>query len=414
MKQITTFFAILLVVSSSVSAQYETGTGTRAMALANNHTALSSGVPDLYWNPGALAFSVTREFQASLNGIKLNSKSTFFGTESRDRLQRFRLNNAGFTYAIPASRGGMSVAGSFSNPFLLDEAFTFKGKYIRNDSLVQVHDRMYHIVGNIDFWTLGFGIQVSQNLGIGLAASIVSGKSDGNILLNKSATIENTYSSTLDQYTSEGTYMGYDVRAGLMYKFDKLQAGARLVFPRVLRNNESYIGTYDNSDLDATDNYRLYSSLSGAWGFSTQLPFGTVTAELRTTLPFDFLFPVDKIPSDCQAGYFKTGGGTGIEVPLVVFPAVMRAGYSYDELDLHPYMADFIEEPTNKRAFDWSDGGMVVTRNLHRITTGIGFTSATTSFDISYSLSTWGITTLKKIEQIYYLNRVLTSFTVRF
>jgi len=414
MKQTPLFFAILFTATSIAVAQYETGTGTRAMALANNHTALASGVPDLYWNPGALAFSVTREFQASVYGMKLNSQSTFFGNETDDHLQRFRLGNAGFTYAIPASRGGMSVAGSFSNPYLLDDAFSFSGKYRDNDSLIHVRDRMYHMVGNLDFWTLGFGIQLAQNFGVGVAASIVSGKSEGRHVLNKSTSYGESYYSVNDDYSTEGSYMGYDIRAGIMYTLNNIQTGARLVLPRSLHNIESYLGEYDNQAIDASDEYRLYSSLSGAWGISSQLPFGTISAELRSTLPYDFIFPVEDIPADCQAAYFKTGGGAGIEVPIIGFPAIFRAGYSLDELDLHPWVEDFIEQPNDTRSIDWTDGGMKVTRNLHRITTGIGFTSPSTSFDISYSLSTWGITTNKNLEQIYYLHRVLTSFTVRF
>jgi len=407
----TVFFTVCIVGAlSHVYGQYDAGTGTRAAAMSNNHTALQSGVPDLYWNPGALAFSVTREFQVSLYGHSLNSNSTFFGTKEYDNIQRFRLANAGFSYALPASRGGMSIAGSYSNPIILDDAFNFSGSYISNDSLVHINDRMYHIMGNLDFWTLGFGIQVAPNFGIGMSAALVSGKSDAKDRFNKSFTLNDSYGSFVSENSYEGTYTGFDARIGLLYKFEQFQTGVRLVLPRIMHFTETSSGT----DGSGSDEYRLYSSFSGAWGVSTQLPFCTVSAEVRSTLPYDFLFPIEDIPSDCQAGYFKTGGGAGVEIPLIVIPAVARFGYSYDELDLHPWVYDFIQEPHDTRTIDWSDNGIRVNRNLHRVSTGIGFTSATTSFDISYTFSTWGLTTNEILKQIYHMNRIFTSFTIRF
>ena len=99
--------------------QAESGTGARAFALANNHTALSSGVADLYWNPAALSFSVTREFQFSFYGFRLGSESNYFGNIEDDDLQRFRVGSAGFSIALPTTQGGMSFAGSYSNSWVI-------------------------------------------------------------------------------------------------------------------------------------------------------------------------------------------------------------------------------------------------------------------------------------------------------
>ena len=66
------------------------------------------------------------------------------------------------------------------------------------------------------------------------------------------------------------------------------------------------------------------------------------------------------------------------------------------------------------KAFNWSDGGVEVTRNRHQIATGIGYTTDITSFDIAYTFSTWGITTNGYLEEIYYAHRLLASFALRF
>ncbi|MBN1575564.1 MAG: hypothetical protein JW913_03375 [Chitinispirillaceae bacterium] len=392
------------------SGACETGVGARAYALSNNHTALSSGVSDLYWNPAALSFSVSREFQISLYGMKLSSMSQFSGNESPDNLQRFRFGNAGFSFALPTTRGGISIAGSYSNPVILDDVFRFSGPTGNNTSV----ERIYRATGNLNYWTTGFGLQIVKNLGIGLAASFVNGRSTAEpyYLVNDYNLF--TSVSPTDDYTSDGKYFGYDIRAGVFYKSKMIHAGMRIVAPQVIRHIDYLNGVYDDFPIDATDKWNMYSSYRGAVGVSALFPFVTITAELRSTAPYDLLFPLEKIHS--QAGEYKYGGGIGAEVPLVVLPVIFRAGYSYDNLDLHPFIYDFVTQPDNTRDFDWSDGGMEVIRNLHRLSAGLGYTTARMSFDLSYGLSTYGILTsgVNKLEQLYLLHRVLTSFAIRF
>ena len=95
-------------------------------------------------------------------------------------------------------------------------------------------------------------------------------------------------------------------------------------------------------------------------------------------------------------------------------PLILRVGYSFDDLDLNPYIYDFVTYSDNVREFDWSDGGMKVNRDLNRISGGIGYTTQSMSFDLSYGYSTWGITTNRNLKQTYQLHRVLASFAVRF
>jgi len=395
-----------------VSAQHETGVGARAFALANNHVALSSGIADLYWNPATLAFSVSREFQASLYGTKLSSTSDFFGNSASKDLQRFKLGNAGFSFALPTIRGGMSIAGAYSNPWILDDAYVFSGRYLLIDSLYSVN-RSYRGFGSLNYWTMGFGMQIIRNLGIGVSASLVTGKEAAEVYLRKLSLDDPASDPFIDDYQSDNSYVGYDLRAGLFYKSGIFNAGMRLIAPQVVRYKDYLNGTYGNEPLDATDKYVLYSSYKGALGISAVLPFLTVTAEVRSTLPYDYLFPIEDI-SGSQSGHFKTGGGIGIEVPLIFMPVIVRAGYSYDQFDLHPWVSDFIEQPDDVRNIEWSDNGMEVNRDLHRIGAGLGYTTASMAFDISYGFSTWGITTKRNLEQIYLLHRVLASFAVRF
>jgi len=402
----------MLLLAVSAGAQQETGVGARALALGNNHAALSSGVADLYWNPGALGFSVSREFQASLYGVKLSSTSDFFRTARDESLQRFRMGNAGFSFAVPATRGGMSFAFSYSNPVILDDVFKFQGSYGLEGEEYSA-ERSQRGSGNLNYWTGGFGIQVVENLSLGLAASLVTGRESADMWYRLDCESDPDIEPVLDDYSSVRRYAGYDLRAGVLYSTKLFNAGLRFVAPQILRYRDRLDGIYDNESIDATDKYRIYSSYKGALGAAVTLPFITVSAEARSTMPFGYLFPVEDMDNS-QASIFKNGVGAGVEVPLVAIPLILRAGYSFDMLDLHPWVYDYLEPYENKRTIDWSDNGMKVNRNLHRIGAGFGITTASTSFDLSYGFSTWGITTKSHLEQIYVRHRVLASMAVRF
>ena len=420
MKRILSFIVVLITAGTLRAqtiypgGQSEIGTGNRAFALANNHTALSAGVADLYWNPAALSFSVTREVELSLYGIKLDNESDYFGRMHSDDLQRFHIGSAGLSVALPTSRGGMTIAGSYSNPVLLDDVFRFSGTSELDDTITGV-ERAYRVTGNLNYWTAGFGLQVAPNFGIGLATSLITGKGTADSYLDEEIFYPDGDTLPIyDNYIAEGRYIGYDLRVGLYYKTSIINAGLRLVVPQVIRYHDYASGIYDGYDIDGTDKYTMFAPYKGAIGISAVLPMLTVSAEMRLTLPYDYLFPVEKIPHTSQASRFKTGAGIGIEVPLVVVPLIVRAGYSFDDLDLHPYAYDFVSRPDNVKEFDWSDAGMKVSRDLNRISAGIGYITESMSFDLTYGMSTWGIATRTNLRQTYLLHRVLASVSVRF
>ncbi len=413
MKQI--LFPLLFVVITAVGAQDEAaqlrlmqpvGVGARAFALANNHVALSTGISDLFWNPAALSFAVTREFQASLYGIRTNSSSLFFDTGTDDVLQRFNMGNVGFSIALPTARGGLSFAFAYSNPIVFDGLSTFAGNYqdLYTGDIVSVDYNTVRNYGGLNYWTAGFGLQLAPNFGIGLSSSLVTGKEKTIDQFREVRSYDGGQQITLVDDRIIGRYLGYDIRAGLCFKTDIIDAGARITVPQVMRLKEEF------NDDPLEDTYTMYSSWAGAIGISATLPFITVSTEVRGTLPYSFLFPEEDIPESSQAGHTKIGAGVGIEVPMIVAPFIFRAGYSLDEVDLHQYMYLF----ENEQEFNWSDGGVKVDRNRHQISAGVGYTTASTSFDLAYGFSTWGLITNTYLEETFNAHRILASFTIRF
>ena len=382
------------------------GVGARAYGLSNNHVALSSGISDLYWNPAALSFSVTREFQASLYAIQTNSSSLFFKTETKAFLPRFNMSNAGFSIALPTTRGGLSFAFSYTNPLIFDDISDFAGAYqlLNSTTIVSVDQNTRRSQGGLNYWTAGFGLQVAPNIGVGLATSLVTGKEKTKDQFYETATYDTIQVITEVDDIIVGRYIGYDIRAGIRYKTDVIGAGMRIIAPQIMRLKEEF-----NSD-PIDDVYTMYSSWEGAVGISATLPFITISTELRGVLPYGFLFPEEDIPESSQAGHTKVGGGVGIEVPLLIVPLIFRTGYSLDELDLHKYMYLF----ENDREFNWSDGGVTVDRNRHQVSAGLGYTTASMSFDLAYGFSTWGIISNTYLHETFFVHRVLASFAIRF
>src|SRR5690554_1884853 len=407
---------LIFVISSGAAASMrisqQSGVGTRAAAMANNYVALSNDLSGLFWNPAGMAFSPVREFQTSLEGSRLNSESKFFGTGRFDDMQRLKISGAGLMMAIPATQGGLTVAGAFQYPIIFDDISSYNGSYLDvSNRKIEVEHQLKNS-GGLRLWSAGFGLQIAPSLAAGLALSLISGKDDA--VDNYMDIIDNDLYS--HKIKIEGKYFGYDLRLGMMYRTDLFGAGIRLCIPQIIKLRE-----WENGDR--IGEALMYSSYSGAGGFSFSLPFVTVSVEGRATLPMDYLFPSEPIPSNSQASRFKKGGGIGLEFPMIVAPVLLRLGYSYDDLDLYKYVIRY--EDQGSRYFDWYgyglehvpanvDQGIEVDKNRQQLTAGLGFFNSSASFDISYGYQFWSIITRKNLKQDYNMHRVSTSLAIRF
>lgn len=413
MKKVQILLFVLIVGSGAFASSklvQQNSVGARAFALGNNYVALSNDFSGLFWNPAGMAFAPVREFHGSLEGMQLNGDSRIFGYKTSENIQRLRLSSLGYMSAVPATQGGFTYAMGFLNPIVFDDISSFKTEYIGIDGNRISIDKQWKNSGGLRLWTGGFGLQVAPSVAVGIAASMVSGKEDTKDnyidILNGDPWSEN--------YKYEERYFGYDLRFGVMYKADIFSAGLRFCTPQIIRRRETVEG---NNGIDA----RLYSSYSGAGGVSVTLPFVTIAAEGRVTLPLDFLFPSEDIPSNSQASRFKKGGGIGFEFPVVAFPMLVRLGYSYDELDFYQYVVRY-DKRGSESEFNWYDDdgygfvdkGMKVDKDRQQFTAGIGFFSSSASFDISYGYQFWGIITNENLKQKYNVHRVSTSLSMRF
>ncbi|MBD3322906.1 MAG: hypothetical protein GF350_17550 [Chitinivibrionales bacterium] len=400
-KIMPTVSMLLLVFLSSPGSGYriihKTGVGTRAYSMANNYVAVAQDLSALYWNPAGLAFLPVREFQISLFGQSQKSRSSLFGTEEIDHLQRLHLMQGGLVYAFPTSRGGFSLAGSYQNPVVFDDISTFSGTY--GDTTVS---STYRTFGGLNFWSGGFGLQVAPGMGIGATMSIITGREQTRDTYSKTA------SGSGEQFDDniETGYLGYDLRAGLLYSYrDKAFWGARLVFPRRIRFREEF-----SEDFPDTAG-RLYSSYEAALGYAMELPYFTFSTEVHIRLPYTVVFPSEKILSKSGASSAKAGGGVGFEAPLFVNSTLVRAGYAYEEFDRYSFVAKYADQPFDEA---WAPDGVDASQERHLVTTGFAWLVAQWNFEIGYGYQFWEVETNNTLTERYGFHRFLVSFSMRF
>lgn len=415
----TKFFSLLLLIltfiqisNGEVRITQDVGFGTRALSLGNNYVALSNDISALYYNPAALGFLPVREVGLSIDAQQIGSTSTFYDNNFADNLQRIRLSSLGVVNAFPTSRGGFTIAGAYYNPVIFDDISVYD-KTFNSNTMVS---NTYRTSGGLHFWSGGFGIQIAKGLSAGFSAALVSGSD--NVYQDFYKKVEGKIDTNAFLGNYKGSYLGYDLRLGLMYSLEgKASAGLRLVFPHRVNFTDNYDEKYYSDNMHSRGQYdeELYSSYSGAVGFSVNLPFMIISSEARATLPFTWTFPTEIIPENSQAHNTKLGGGVGVEIPIVRTPMLIRLGYSYDELDLHQYVIKV------DGAIDWSDDGVSVDKDRQSFNAGIGFVTQYFTFDITYGFQIWGINTIDVstanspvLHQDYFENRASVSFALRY
>jgi hypothetical protein len=370
-----------------------------------------------------MSFSLTREFQVTFDMSSLNGTSTFSDNMQSTSMNRLKVSNVGFMYSFPATQGGLTIAFAYSNPFVFDDVSKANVKFIYNNQYINVDDK-FRTSGGLKYFSGGLGLQVAPRVGIGTSVSFVYGREDLERMTYSSDLYYGIYRDV--DYSIKGKYAGYDVRVGALYKDDLLSAGLRFTFPQVIRIREKYDETETeffpesgSQNYEYSDRYRgkMYSSYNGAAGISLTLPMLTITAEGRAVFPFGFVFPSEDIPSNSQAGYFKVGGGMGLEFPVGKMPMLVRTGYSIDEVDLHRYISKY-----EKENFIWDDDNFIIDQNRHQISAGIVFFSSNISLDIGYSYSMWKITEkvihegvfMGNLNHDYSLHKLMMSLSLRY
>lgn len=418
-------YPVLLAVAALSSAcfgqieiSHTTGVGVRALSMGNNFVALANDQSALFWNPAGLAFVPSREFQVGFDALSQKSQTSFYGENQSSTIQRLRLANIGYLHAFPTSQGGFSLAAAFQSPITFDDARAFSGSYLIPSQQSVFVSRDEKAYGGLNYWTGGFGLQVAEGLGVGASASLVTGdENQRNIFYRDTNGILGD--SIFDDYdrTIARSYVGYDVRFGLLYKFVKhFNVAVRFVLPQTIWFNEGIAEINPHTSSTAVYDYpkahgRIFSSYSGAVGLSSTFPFLTATAELRARAPYSFVYPNEKFPSTSLAGRTILGAGLGLEAPIVSSAILLRAGYSWDQFDTHLFAIQYDDPfiPAN-----WDPLGEAPNKDIQMITIGAAFIIKGVCLEIGYGYSFWGLETNDVLTEDHSQHRVAASLSFRF
>jgi long-subunit fatty acid transport protein len=382
--------------------------------MGNNVVASVNDITSAFWNPAALGFAPVREFQGGVDVAMERERTTFFGNEVHADLMRPRFSHLGALFAIPTARGGCAIGVSYQSPYTLDDILVFEGTHIEADGDTVRSARDYRAFGDLRLWGASFGIQVAPGLAAGVSASLMAGRDDiRDSYLTTEAGLIQSLSDDYDDSWSR-SYLGFDVRVGLLYSLkERLRIGGRLELPQRVRFSET--GTREHPHLPSQPDYSwdvngtLVSSYRGALGVSVALPFATVSGEVRGRAPYSMVYPNERFASTSSARHFRTGLGAGVEAPLFVEQLLLRAGYSWDEYDMHAFAVTYDGEET-----DWEDYGIEADRNRHLVTAGAGYLAGNFCFDLAYAVEVWGLSVREALDEEHVFQRLSFSLSLRY
>jgi long-subunit fatty acid transport protein len=408
------------------------GFGVKAMSMGNAFVALADDYSAVYWNPAGLAFLPVREFQIALGNLRNQSQTDLNGTSQSAFMQRLAFSHAGLVRAVPTHQGGFAFALGISSPINFDNVYDFRGNdtYIgpgRNGNYYRVvgtdtvldHLSTYDILhndsnltktyGQLNFINFAVGWQIAPAFGFGITISPVFGSE--NQLIN---VLTSTTAGTF-QYSQEQTvrhYYGADFRGGVLFApGDRWRFGLRLQAPlllAVVENYEHHDNFFPTLDYSLKSTGSLTGSFEGALGVAVKLPFATLSTEAQ------FRAPSADAPQSSPRAIWQGGGAVGAEVPISVISSMVRAGYSFQQLDLNPYH------------LKWDNGGSALETNYapvqdhHTISAGYAFLIKDfAQIEAAYAFSMWKYDVsmadwATAIKEEYASHQIMVSFSLRY
>jgi len=202
-------------------SQYGLGVGGRSPGMGNVSIGAANDFSALFSNPGGLALIRDFEISVGLSYLGYNNDATFLASSMSSAKNFSNLNNLGFVYPIPTSRGSLTFAFGFGRitnfgttaefkgfnptssiilaktpgtnlnflssnerknlldnniPYQLFLADTINGKLV---SLVKGNVQQSAIVregGGINHWSFGGAIDIARDVALGASLNIVSGR----------------------------------------------------------------------------------------------------------------------------------------------------------------------------------------------------------------------------------------------
>ena len=310
----------LLTAQSTYDAvrivEWETGFGTRALAMGGAYTAVANDYSGIYFNPAGLASMKTSQFYGELTHLRFNNQATFQGTPT-DALERFTsLGSIGIGMKLPTTRGSFVIGFGYNRVKEFDSILRFRGyNPLSNglefeleddagnvdvypfDQFVEQEERVSD-EGGLNQWTIGAGIALSPALDMGVSVDFWRGRNNYQLTFVQKDVdnIYTQYPGNFYQYTyKEGIQSDYSatgLKFGLIMKMGQaIRLGATLGLPVTFTVSESYYaddelifddGFSDAAELDRGEfKYKVRTPFYADGGIALQNKFITLAASVR-------------------------------------------------------------------------------------------------------------------------------------
>lgn len=315
MKSYMKFLVLFLLMITTLEAQNfndalrlsEPGiiSGPRSLGMGNAYTALSNDLSAAIFNPAGFALIRKLRFDGALNYNSSNNNISFFGNKTNSSNSSTKLNQFGFAFPVPTSKGSLVFALGYNQLKDFNNVVKFDGYNPGNTSKIQSlvyssnpddNDFAYNLglsytlrnaqnkslgdttlikgklnqsgnilsEGAINSWYFGGAIEIEQNIFVGATINIISGTYKRTLDYWEKDLLHNYPSTLLLDPTDSRTagfqsfyrntilnwdISGWDAKIGMLAKVNELiNLGVSIRFPRTYTIKETY-SVYGESDF---------------------------------------------------------------------------------------------------------------------------------------------------------------------
>lgn len=275
---------------------YETGFGTRTMAMGLNGVASANDYSAIYWNPAGLASLKANELFFDTSFMRFDNNARFAGSTVDSETDFSRLRSAGLAMKLPTSRGSMVLALGYHFVRDFDDYLYFSGfNELSNGLQFELDDgsgnfRWYdfdrHLTqseevsdaGGLHQWSFGGGVALSPNFDVGVAANYWRGKDEYRMQFRQEDSDDryNLFPADFHSYQLTNNlitdYSAFGVKLGGMFKPNRaLRVGLAMEFPVTFTLTEQYASS---DQLEFDDGYiDSYDYGSGEWQYKVRTPY---------------------------------------------------------------------------------------------------------------------------------------------
>lgn len=267
------FPALLALVPSAANAQFPEdvlryswqgiGPGGRSLAMGTSGMSFLDDYSAVYWNPAGIAQSKMNDFSFGLSHLSYRNSATYLGEQNSFSNNQTSLDHLGLIYAVPTTRGSLSVGIGYdrSNDFTTGLSFggfnaassiiqswspdgqpypaeltraealelarvdTISGTFISpiTDSVDQAGTTLEG--GGLNRFSLSGAAEVARNLYVGIGLNFLSGSYSYSNQFTETDT-RNLYQTFPFDYDAlevlsivDADISGFNINAGMIYRF---------------------------------------------------------------------------------------------------------------------------------------------------------------------------------------------------